>query len=97
MFDHYRNVTIGVLTGFMFGSLGKIWPWRNPTTWLDKDTGLMTTTWVEGTEYKVVSEIIVSPASYTGEPYLVSSIAAMVIGILAIATFSFLENTSTKS
>ncbi len=97
MFDHYRNITIGVLTGFMFGSLGKIWPWRNATSWLDKETGQIVSQWVEGSEYKVVSEILVLPSAYSGAAYLMASIVAMVLGIMAIATFSFLEKASSKS
>lgn len=28
MFAHYRDVTLTVLTGFILGSLNKIWPWK---------------------------------------------------------------------
>ncbi|MEX1018127.1 MAG: DUF368 domain-containing protein [Litorilinea sp.] len=28
LFRHYRNATIAVLTGFMIGSLRKVWPWK---------------------------------------------------------------------
>lgn len=26
---HFRNITLAVLTGFMLGSLNKVWPWKN--------------------------------------------------------------------
>lgn len=29
VFKHYRDQTIAVLTGFIFGSLGIIWPWKD--------------------------------------------------------------------
>lgn len=29
VFKHFRNQTIAVLTGFIFGSLGIIWPWKD--------------------------------------------------------------------
>lgn len=29
VFKHFRNGTIGLLTGFVFGSLAIIWPWKN--------------------------------------------------------------------
>ena len=29
LFSHYKNETLAVLTGFMLGSLGKLWPWKN--------------------------------------------------------------------
>lgn len=28
MFEHHKNTTLAVLTGFMIGSLHKIWPWK---------------------------------------------------------------------
>ncbi len=28
LFNHYRNATLAVLTGFVIGSLNKIWPWK---------------------------------------------------------------------
>ena len=28
LLKHYRNITVAILTGFMVGSLNKIWPWK---------------------------------------------------------------------
>ena len=28
LFDHYERLTLAVLTGFIIGSLNKIWPWK---------------------------------------------------------------------
>lgn len=28
LFKHYHNCTLAVLTGFIFGSLNKVWPWK---------------------------------------------------------------------
>jgi putative membrane protein len=28
LFNNYRDITLSVLTGFVFGSLNKIWPWK---------------------------------------------------------------------
>ena len=32
IFNKYKNCTIALLTGFVFGSLAIIWPWKNPIT-----------------------------------------------------------------
>ena len=32
IFNKYKNCTIAILTGFVFGSLAIIWPWKNPIT-----------------------------------------------------------------
>lgn len=29
---HFRNITLSVLTGFMLGSLNKVWPWKETVT-----------------------------------------------------------------
>ena len=36
LLKHYHNVTVSLLTGFMVGSLNKVWPWKEPVvTYLD--------------------------------------------------------------
>src|SRR5690606_35067103 len=32
LFDHHKNFTLAVLTGFILGSLNKIWPWKETLT-----------------------------------------------------------------
>lgn len=39
LFKHYKNTTLAILTGFIFGSLNKIWPWKETMTILEKSTG----------------------------------------------------------
>ena len=37
LFKHFEMMTLAALTGFMFGSLNKVWPWKETlTTFLDK-------------------------------------------------------------
>ena len=37
LFRHFEMMTLAALTGFMFGSLNKVWPWKETlTTFLDK-------------------------------------------------------------
>jgi putative membrane protein len=37
LFKHYRNITMALLTGFMVGSLWKVWPWKFTTeTYTDR-------------------------------------------------------------
>lgn len=39
LFQHYKNVTLAVLTGFIIGSLNKIWPWKQTEMVFDKTKG----------------------------------------------------------
>lgn len=39
LFKHYHNITLALLTGFIFGSLNKIWPWKMTQTVMEKASG----------------------------------------------------------
>mgnify|MGYP003324448862 CR=1 FL=1 len=39
LFSRYRNGTLAVLTGFMMGSLAKLWPWKNTLSYHLKSDG----------------------------------------------------------
>ena len=39
LFKHFHNITLAVLTGFIFGSLNKVWPWKITETVMDKASG----------------------------------------------------------
>ena len=32
LFKHYRDITMALLTGFLVGSLNKVWPWKEVLT-----------------------------------------------------------------
>ena len=74
LFKHYHNLTLAILTGFIFGSLNKIWPWKKVLT-----TRLNS----KGVEVPVLEESI-SPLSFEGEPKIALAIVLMIIGFLTI-------------
>ncbi|NND62316.1 MAG: DUF368 domain-containing protein [Flavobacteriaceae bacterium] len=39
LFKHYENTTLALLTGFIVGSLNKIWPWKETITVYSKELG----------------------------------------------------------
>lgn len=39
LFKHYENTTLALLTGFIIGSLNKIWPWKQTLTVYSKELG----------------------------------------------------------
>ena len=89
-FKKYKDATLSILTGFMIGSLNKIWPWRNPTSWLDKDSyqtiNVSDSSFAEyaDKEVKILTEANVLPGAYDGSPNAVLVIIAMVLGLLVI-------------
>ncbi|WP_394750043.1 DUF368 domain-containing protein [Spongiimicrobium salis] len=72
MFNNYKNVTLALLTGFILGSLNKIWPWKKVLE--TKIIGKKTITIDEN----------VSPFNFEGEHQLVYAIIAAVIGFSLI-------------
>lgn len=59
LFSKYEQVTLAALTGFMIGSLNKIWPWKKVTAYEVIDNKL-----------QILGEKSVLPAHYEGYPQL---------------------------
>ena len=83
-FKNYRRLTLALLTGFMLGSLNKIWPWRNPTEWLRDEAGAIVMD-EEGLPKKILMEDNVLPAAYDGgDPLVLGAVAMIVIGFASV-------------
>jgi putative membrane protein len=79
-FKRYRDNTLAILTGFMLGSLNKIWPWRNPTLWADEQGNVVTAP-AGITDLRVLVEENVLPSAYSqGEPDVAYVIICAVVG-----------------
>lgn len=89
LFSKYKASSFAVLTGFMVGSLNKVWPWRNTTDILVKETGTIqnvnSITNFENLDkenYKILSEVNVLPDGYLyHDPKTIGVIVAMLFGI----------------
>ncbi|MEW2921535.1 DUF368 domain-containing protein [Muricauda sp. ANG21] len=73
MFNHYKNITLALLTGFILGSLNKIWPWKEV---------LETKTFGEKTI--VVDDMNVLPTAFEGDNQLILAIILAMIGFSLI-------------
>ncbi|WCO00753.1 DUF368 domain-containing protein [Psychroserpens ponticola] len=87
MFKHQKNLTLAILTGFMIGSLNKIWPWKNV---------LKTRINSEGLEVTVLDESIL-PTSYSGDSQILLAIVFIVIGFATILILESLGNKKPKA
>ena len=96
-FKNYHDTTIAIMSGFMFGSLNKIWPWRNPTSILNKETNVFTT--IDATNInsfsssdehiKIVKESNVLPADYFSDPCTIYVLLAFIVGIAIVGALSY--------
>ncbi len=73
MFKHYKNITLAMLTGFIFGSLNKIWPWKQV---------LETRTY--GDKVIVIREQNILPTAFDGEPKILFAVIAALFGFSLI-------------
>jgi putative membrane protein len=86
LFKNYHNLTLAILTGFIFGSLNKIWPWKKVLTWRLNSHN----------ERVALLEQSISPFSYEGDNQLVFAILLMVIGFLTIFILEKLGNAKSQ-
>jgi len=74
LFNHYKNLTLAVLTGFILGSLNKIWPWKETLTWRTNSEGIKVP----------FNEQSISPFSFEGDAQFTMAIVLAIIGFAVI-------------
>ena len=74
LFKHFHNLTLAILTGFIFGSLNKVWPWKETVTWHINSKGIKVP----------LVEKSISPISFQGDNQLLFAVILMAIGFLTI-------------
>ena len=82
MFKNYKNTTLALLTGFILGSLNKIWPWKE-----------VLETKVFDDKIIPIKENSVSPLSFEGEPQLM---LAIMLAVLGFSLIFILERVASK-
>jgi len=70
LFNHHKNYTLAVLTGFIIGSLNKIWPWKEVLTWRVNSHGVKV----------AFNEQSISPFSFDGNPQLLYAVLLAIFG-----------------
>ncbi len=90
MLKRYHNLTVALLTGFMIGSLNKVWPWKETiTTYTDR----------HGVVKPLVQENVL-PTDYlqlTGqEPYLLYGVLLAVAGFALVYLIDLITDDDTK-
>lgn len=83
-FKHYKNRTLALLTGFMIGSLNKVWPWKEV---------LQTRINSKGVEVPFLERSVL-PSAYEGNPQVLLVIIAMIAGFSLVF---FLERFDQKA
>lgn len=95
-FKRYRDATMAGLTGFMIGSLNKIWPWRKAVRGMDEDGNIVVIT-PDVEVDKILEEVNLLPAEYglqVGEAYLPYVVVLMILGFVSVFLLEKLDDKS---
>jgi putative membrane protein len=78
LLHHYHQGTMALLTGFLFGSLAVVWPWKRVLGWVEGSHG----------QLKPAQQVPVSPVEFTvatgQEAWVGLCLALMVVGFVAV-------------
>jgi putative membrane protein len=74
LFANYKNYTLAALTGFIIGSLNKIWPWKETLTWRTNSHG----------DKVPFNQQSISPFSFDGDAELTLAIILAIVGFSLI-------------
>ena len=86
LFKHYKNLTLAALTGFIIGSLNKIWPWKETLTWRINSQGIKTP----------FNQESISPFSYSDESHLMMASALAFFGFSLILLMEYFAKKNYK-
>ena len=82
LFRSYRDLTIAVLTGFLIGSLDKVWPWK-----------IVVLTRVDSSGATVpFIEKSVMPYYFEGNPKILLALSMSAVGFFIVYAFNRLSN-----
>lgn len=97
-FKRYHDATLAVLTGFLLGSLNKIWPWQEvaPNGTMVKDSGEVVVTFSESVLPSTFASLSNNPV-YGNDPQTFGCIALMVLGFITVLGAELLSNRLTKA
>lgn len=70
MFKKHKNITIALLTGFLIGSIQKLWPWQKKLQLLHVKS--------DGEEVHLMGNVM--PNDFAGDPQLTAAIICFVVG-----------------
>ena len=99
LFSKYKDISYALLTGFIIGALNKVWPWRNVSMILDKDSGerlevldVSNFSNLNSESFKILQEVNCLPSDYMmGNPYTILTIFSIFAGFIAVFALGRLQ------
>lgn len=85
LFENHKNLTLALLTGFMIGSLNKLWPWKKTLKTRIDSHG----------EIVPFLEKSILPQDFNGEAFILYAIILMILGFLLILSLEKIAHKKT--
>lgn len=82
LFKRYKSITMALLTGFMTGSLAKVWPWKNTLEYRINSKG----------EKVPFLEGNILPGDFAGDPMFITTVILVLIGAGMVLSLQLLRN-----
>ncbi len=92
-YKNYPNATLAVLTGFMLGSLNKIWPWQSVLSVKEKD-GEFIPELTKSVSPSTFSQLTENIQFFGTDPKLLACIVLMVLGAGLVLILHFTEKSN---
>lgn len=83
-FKHQRNTTLAVLTGFMIGSLNRVWPWQEVLSYRINSHGEEEAAFTRSVWPNALAQLDSANVPFGNDPQLMSVLALMVVGFVAV-------------
>jgi putative membrane protein len=92
-FKRFHDATLAVLTGFLLGSLNKIWPWQDVADdgTMVKESGEVVVTFSQSVLPGTFAELVSNPV-YGTDPQVLGCILLMVLGFVTVLGAEILSN-----
>lgn len=81
LFEHFKSFVLALLSGFLFGSLWKIWPWKNETG------NQPIVVHSDGKEDWMMTNVL--PQNYIGDDQMLMAILMGVLGLVVVILMGF--------
>ena len=81
LFEHFKSFVLALLSGFLFGSLWKIWPWKNETG------NHPIVVHSDGKEDWMMTNVL--PQNYIGDDQMLMAILIGILGLVVVILMGF--------
>lgn len=93
-FKNHRNTTLATLTGFMIGSLNRVWPWQEVIAYRTNSHGEEEASFTKSVLPNAFSNIEGANVPFGNDPQILPVIGLMIVGFIVVFLLERVSNTN---